>query len=113
MGSYSAIHTNGVFLLLFVVLCGLIRFKGDSFFCRLGTALLGSFLISVILQNLCKMLHRKLNQVVRPATEHLHSVSLQKLFQTSGYLNVTHRSGSEVRPWKLIIPEPLEDLDFL
>ena len=96
--------TNSVFFLLFFLFVGLIWFcfKGHSFPCRSGTAFLGFLLISLVLQNFCKMLHRKLNQVWWPVAKHLHCISLQQLFQTSRYFNSTHHEGqrSKVRLWK-------------
>lgn len=99
--------TLRVFFFLFVVLVGPIGFcfKGYSFPCWSGTGFLGSLIFSLALQNLCKMLHRKLNQVQWLAAKHLHCVSLQQLSQTNRYLNSTHPIGSEVTGRSLIVPK--------
>lgn len=103
----TALTLSIFFLFLFVVLVGPIGFcfKGYSFPCWSGTGFLGSLIFSLALQNLCKMLHRKLNQVRRLAAKHLHCVSLQQLFQTNRYLNSTHPVDSEVTGRSLMVPK--------
>lgn len=93
---YSAALTSRVVVLLALLLGGCNCFEGDPLFARFHAACLGLLLISLILQNLREMLHRELNQVRRLATENLHRESLQEVFETGWYLNITHPPGSAV-----------------